>query len=160
MQLSNGNKKKIGRAKWLWSNWRPHVPATPKFVCCPPFPSSHVSLMCVHLNIFVNDFFFFEKGGEGKKRSVLNQHVTTLSNEFSLVYLLHRYFSTLVRAIEYRLDFFFIPTAACFSFFFLLFAWHLSCYIRFVYTCLSPFLFFCFGLFAVLFRDDDINTYI
>ena len=114
-------------------------------------PSSHV----LHLNILW--MTFFEKGEKEKrekKRTVLNQHVTTLSNEFSLVYLLHCYSNSfLLRA---RIDYFFFLTA-CFRCFLLLFIFCLlgSClvgsYLCLSYSFLFPYLFsFFFIFFTVL----------
>ena len=117
----------------------------------------------------MNDFF---KKGEKeksekkkKKRTVLNQHVTTLSNEFILVCKLHCYSNSFFSAgitfsnctISLSSILFFAVFLSRFILFFFLLA---QGYGRFVYTCLSATFCFCFFFFYCTFRDDDINTYI
>lgn len=90
-----------------------------------------------------------------KERTVLNQHVTTLSNEFILVCKLHCYsnsFSVLVLLFPNCMIS--LSFLSRFVLFFFLLA---HGYGRFVYMFIY---YFCFCFFYCTFRDDDINTYI
>lgn len=86
--MTEWNKKKINVSEMALKVTAAR--ASKRAMCCPPFRRL-TSRLCTS-KYFVNGFFEKDmarrksKKKKKKKGTVLNQHVTTLSNEFILVY--------------------------------------------------------------------------